>query len=207
MDRAGCVCLEFLGGEESLARCAVEPFVAAAPQSVATLEAPIEESRGPDVCGIGGAEESIRLDVEGFPGSTEDLCVSIGEFLWGEALMFRSPLNMDSVFIGAGLKEDLSPGIPMKPSHRVGRQRAGRVTEVRLPVDVVDRGGQDDVELGIPKRVSFRCRERTTAARQKRKTPTGRSDRGASKWLGAAATRPRLPAGEAPAASSAWSCG
>src|SRR6266404_3512736 len=89
---------------------------------------------------IARANPPVILDAE-----TRKRCLELVDYLidvpaYRKALCFRRALDIDPVLISAGEKEGVDASLPRELLERIGKQRGVGMAEVRLRVDVVDRG-------------------------------------------------------------------
>ena len=93
---------------------------------------------------VSGADEEVVGRVQARGQRLEALGVAVGQLLRGDALSVGGVGHRLAVLVGAGEKEHVLATLAVVAGQHVGGDRRVRVTEVRLRVDVVDRGG--DVE-------------------------------------------------------------
>ncbi len=129
-----------LAGDAVLAGVRVELDVAGV---VAALE---EFGDGGLVARLGGADEVVVGDVQALPGVGEQRGDRVDELLRRLPGGLGGLLDLEAVLVGAGDVLDVLAEQPVPAGERVADDRGVRVAEVRLGVDVVDRGG--DVEAG-----------------------------------------------------------
>ena len=109
--------------------------------------------------GVGGADEEVVRGVDLLHHLLEVHDVAVGQLARRDPLALGDVGDRLAVLVGAGQEEDVLAALAHVPREHVGGDRRVRVAEVRLGVDVVDRGG--DVEahgraLTIGRRVPAR---------------------------------------------------
>src|SRR5439155_1555142 len=75
----------------------------------------------------------------------------VGLCLWRHAGPGRGPGDVVTVLVGPREEPDAVAGQTMPARHRVGQDRRVRVAEVRLGVDVVDRGREIENAVAHPR--------------------------------------------------------
>jgi hypothetical protein len=96
---------------------------------------------GPDMVGIGGADNMVWLDGEMRPGLLERWWQS-GRRTGGVFLRpWPQPRRFFTVLVGAGLETDLVPAEAAEPAVGIGDNCGIGMPQVRQGIDVVNRGG------------------------------------------------------------------
>ena len=93
------------------------------------------------VLGVGGADEEVVRGVDPLGQLAEPRRVAVDELLRRDPLALGRQRDRLAVLVGAGEEEDVLAALAHVAGEHVGRDRRVRVAEVRLGVDVVDRGG------------------------------------------------------------------
>ncbi len=91
---------------------------------------------------------------EHFDHFLEEHDVAVGELTRRDALARRGLSHLDAVLVGAGQEIDLEPIEPLEARQRIGRQRLIRVADMRRPVGVRNRGGDEEFRR-LHRRLAF----------------------------------------------------
>src|SRR5262249_2297527 len=116
------------------------------------------------VLGRGGPDESVIGDLEGFPGLLEfgGNLIAVG---LGVAVMGRGRLrDLGPVFVGPGEAAHFPAVAPIPAGQDIAGDRRISVADVRHIVDVIDRGGDEEVAVahatGRARRLAARRKSR-----------------------------------------------
>jgi hypothetical protein len=100
------------------------------------------------VSGLGRPHEAVERDRQALPHGVEARRNLVHEFLWGHATFGRGLRNLLSVLVETGEERDLVAALPVIPRDDVRADLFVRVTDVRITIGVVDRGGQIEFAAG-----------------------------------------------------------
>ena len=104
------------------------------------------------VARVGGADEEVVGGVDDRHQLAELRGVAVGQLLRRDPLALGGGLDRLAVLVGAGEEEDVLAALAHVAGEHVGGDRRVRVAEVRLGVDVVDRGGDVVAHAGLRQR-------------------------------------------------------
>ena len=91
------------------------------------------------------ADKPVVGQLEFLKEPLETCRVLVREFFWRNPQFFRRTLNLETMLISAGQKENVCTSLPIMTRHRIRQNRGVGVTDMGLAVDVVNRGR--DVEF------------------------------------------------------------
>ena len=161
VDRARVARAQLALGLEVRAAGAVPAFVRPLVDVPGVVDALDHLGHAIRVARIRRADEEVVRSVDGLRHRLEARRVAVGQLLGADPLLLRRELHRLAVLVRAREEEDILPALAHVAREDVGRDRRVRVAQVRLRVDVEDRGG--DVEGHAP-----------SICRQKKGRPGGR---------------------------------
>ena len=98
---------------------------------------------------VGRADEEVVRSVERLDHPLEVDDVAVGQLARRDALALGDLRDRLAVLVGPGEEEHVLAALAHVAREHVGRDRRVRVAEVRLRVDVVDRGGDVEAHEGL----------------------------------------------------------
>ena len=143
MDRAGVAGPELALGLEVGAARAIPALVGALADPAVVVNPLDDLGHLRLVARVRGADEEVVAGADDRPQRLELGRVAIGQLLRRDPLPLRRRLDRLPMLIGPGEEEDVLPPLAHVPRQHVGSHRRVGVPEMRLRVDVVDRGGDE----------------------------------------------------------------